>query len=160
MDSDEHKIVYFHTYSCSIVTLVPPHTPHHFTAFIICSSPFTYMHYVQHRLQHIVKLSTSMLFWHYQVGEAAGATSEACQLVDSCRSRLRAVAQAVATVDHRPRVLSLEGLTPLVLGALSPPLLPRAAWGEWRPGDETTPSHCYKLLYCSVNCSIYAGLVI
>lgn len=73
-----------------------------------------------------------------QVGEAAGASDEACQLVDNCRTRLRRVAQAVAATESRPRVLSLEGLTPLVLGGQWLPDMKDLAGGvdEWQqPGD-------------------------
>lgn len=52
-----------------------------------------------------------------QVGHAAGAAQEAAALVERLRGRLRAVAAAVVGAPHRPRVLSLEGITPLVLGA-------------------------------------------
>ncbi len=43
--------------------------------------------------------------------------------MERLRSRLRAVAAAVAGAPRRPRVLSLEGITPLVLGAPPPPWL-------------------------------------
>lgn len=49
----------------------------------------------------------------------AGAVGEAARLVDRLRGRLRSVAAAVAKGQHRPRVLSLEGLKPLCLGGLS-----------------------------------------
>jgi ABC-type hemin transport system substrate-binding protein len=51
-----------------------------------------------------------------QVGHAAGVAHEAAVLVEQLRARLRAVAAAVAPAQRRPRVLSLEGITPLVLG--------------------------------------------
>ena len=50
-----------------------------------------------------------------QIGYAAGAFADAAALVERSRSRLRAVATAVAK-ERRPRVLSLEGVEPLVLG--------------------------------------------
>ena len=55
-----------------------------------------------------------------RVGCAADVESEALQLVDNLQARLRKVAGQVAKAK-RPRVLSLEGLEPLVLG--TPPLL-------------------------------------
>lgn len=58
-----------------------------------------------------------------QVGHVAGVAAEATAVVDKLRARLRAVAVAVAQAPRRPRVLSLEGLTPLVLGAPFPPSL-------------------------------------
>lgn len=51
-----------------------------------------------------------------QVGCAAGVEDEAVQLVDRLQSRLRRVAGLVSASSSRPRVLSLEGLQPLVLG--------------------------------------------
>jgi hypothetical protein len=51
-----------------------------------------------------------------QVGHAAGVAHEAAVLVERLRARLRAAAAAVAPAQRRPRVLSLEGITPLVLG--------------------------------------------
>lgn len=56
-----------------------------------------------------------------QVGHAAGVAHEAAVLVEQLRVRLRAVAAAVAPAQRRPRVLSLEGITPLVLGQ----------WEQW-----------------------------
>ena len=52
-----------------------------------------------------------------RVGCAADVEAEALQLVDALQARLRAVARAVAKAP-RPKVLSLEGLQPLVLGQL------------------------------------------
>ena len=54
-----------------------------------------------------------------QVGCAAGVESEALQLVDSLQLRLRSIGRQVAAAPVRPRVLSLEGLQPLVLGRSS-----------------------------------------
>ena len=54
------------------------------------------------------------------MGRAAEAEEAAVQLVGSLRARLRRVAGLVAG-RRRPRVLSLEGLDPLCLGAASPP---------------------------------------
>ena len=55
--------------------------------------------------------------FEWQVGSAAGAAAEAAELVDRCRMRLRAVAYLVAK-EHRPRILSLESVEPLVIGEL------------------------------------------
>eukprot|EP00898_Chlorokybus_atmophyticus_P003274 jgi/Chlat1/3948/Chrsp26S04208 len=59
-----------------------------------------------------------MLDTIHQIGDAVGAENRATALVDSLKSRLDAIAQAVASVPSgfRPRVLSLEGLSPIVLG--------------------------------------------
>lgn len=51
-----------------------------------------------------------------QVGCAAGVEEEALQLVDRLQSRLRRIVGQVAASPSRPKVLSLEGLQPLVLG--------------------------------------------
>ena len=48
-----------------------------------------------------------------QVGQAAGAGSEAVKLVDRVRARLRAVARDVVACTHRPRVLILTSTEPL-----------------------------------------------
>ena len=52
------------------------------------------------------------------MGCAAGVEDEALRLVDCLQHRLRGVARQVAKAK-RPKVLSLEGLQPLVLGKLS-----------------------------------------
>lgn len=73
-----------------------------------------------------------------EIGEAAGVSGEAERLVQRLRTRLRAVATAVATAPHRPRVLSLEGLKPLVLGGGWIPEMRRLAGGldpSQEPGD-------------------------
>ena len=53
-----------------------------------------------------------------RVGCAADVEAEAVQLVDSLQARLRRVVGLVAKAK-RPKVLSLEGLEPLVLGMLT-----------------------------------------
>lgn len=53
-----------------------------------------------------------------RVGCAADVEAEALQLVDSLQARLRRVVGMVAKAK-RPKVLSLEGLEPLVLGMLT-----------------------------------------
>ena len=58
-----------------------------------------------------------------QVGCAAGVEEEAVQLVDRLQSRLRRVVGQVAASSSRPKVLSLEGLQPLVLGKYSDSVL-------------------------------------
>ena len=51
----------------------------------------------------------------YQVGVVAKVEAEALQLIESLQNRMRAVGRQVAGAK-RPKVLSLEGLQPLVLG--------------------------------------------
>ena len=50
------------------------------------------------------------------VGQAAGAPDQARTLVASLQARVRAVAVQAAHARHRPRLLSLEGVNPLVAG--------------------------------------------
>jgi iron complex transport system substrate-binding protein len=50
------------------------------------------------------------------VGQAAGAQEQARTLVASLEARVHAVASTAAQAHHRPRLLSLEGVQPLVAG--------------------------------------------
>jgi iron complex transport system substrate-binding protein len=50
------------------------------------------------------------------VGQAAGAPDQARALVASLEARVHAVASTAAHAHHRPRLLSLEGVQPLVAG--------------------------------------------
>lgn len=52
-----------------------------------------------------------------QVGAAAEVAAEAVRCVDGLRERLRQAAASVAGAPSRPRVLLLESLQPLTLGA-------------------------------------------
>lgn len=54
-----------------------------------------------------------------QVGGAAGAAgaAEAARLVDKLQARLRACAADVAAAQSRPRVMILQDLQPLTIGA-------------------------------------------
>uniref|UniRef100_A0A061S2I4 Cobyrinic acid a,c-diamide synthase n=1 Tax=Tetraselmis sp. GSL018 TaxID=582737 RepID=A0A061S2I4_9CHLO len=74
-----------------------------------------------------------------QVACVCGAPERAIPLVDSLRGRLRAVAAKVARSPRpRPRVVSLEGLVPLVLGGFWIPDIKRLAGGDevlQEPGD-------------------------
>ncbi len=51
-----------------------------------------------------------------RVGDAAGATAKAEELTKNLHDRVSAVANKVYTVPYKPRVLSLEGIDPLVAG--------------------------------------------
>jgi iron complex transport system substrate-binding protein len=71
------------------------------------------------------------------VGEAAGAQDRACTLVASLAARIDAVTARAAQARHRPRLLSLEGLHPLVAGGHWIPELKVLAGGRddlFRPG--------------------------
>jgi iron complex transport system substrate-binding protein len=50
------------------------------------------------------------------VGQAAGVPDRACTLVAALEARLRTVAAKVAHAQHRPRIVSFEGINPLVAG--------------------------------------------
>ena len=51
-----------------------------------------------------------------QVGETCGAQEPATNLVGELQSRVGAVRERLASVARRPRVFSLEGINPLVIG--------------------------------------------
>ena len=73
----------------------------------------------------------------HQVGQAAGAMETAAQLVKSLQRRVNAVAQALPPVAGQPRVFSLEGVNPLVVGGHWIPDLLQRAGGEisrFQPG--------------------------
>jgi iron complex transport system substrate-binding protein len=50
------------------------------------------------------------------VGQAAGVPDRACTLVASLEARLHVVAAKAAHAQHRPRLVSFEGINPLVAG--------------------------------------------
>jgi cobyrinic acid a,c-diamide synthase len=59
----------------------------------------------------------SDIFQHLiEIGSMCGAYKNAVQLVGSLRRRLRDVAQLVSKAEYRPRVISFEGISPLVIG--------------------------------------------
>ena len=51
-----------------------------------------------------------------QVGRACGAEGQAAQTVASMRERVQAVQDKLPSIARRPRVFSLEGINPLVVG--------------------------------------------
>lgn len=51
-----------------------------------------------------------------EVGEVCGATQEATKLVSSLQGRVQAITQALSDSTYRPRVFSLEGINPIVVG--------------------------------------------
>ena len=51
-----------------------------------------------------------------EVGEVCGATREARELVTSLRARVQSITQALNGATPRPRVFSLEGINPIVVG--------------------------------------------
>jgi iron complex transport system substrate-binding protein len=64
------------------------------------------------------------------VGQAAGVPDRACTLIAALETRLRAVAAKVAQAQHRPRLVSFEGLNPLVAGGHWIPELKILAGGQ------------------------------
>ena len=50
------------------------------------------------------------------VGQAAGVPDRACTLVAALQARIHAVASKAAQARHRPRLVSFEGINPLVAG--------------------------------------------
>lgn len=51
-----------------------------------------------------------------QVGEACGVAAESARLVESLQARVKSVQEQLAGVTRRPRVFSLEGINPMVIG--------------------------------------------
>jgi len=51
-----------------------------------------------------------------EVGQACGAEDSADRVVAGIRSRVQVIQEKLAPVTHRPRVFSLEGINPLVVG--------------------------------------------
>lgn len=73
----------------------------------------------------------------HRVGQAGGAEDKAKELVAALQARVDAVAAALPPLSRRPRVFSLEGVNPLVVGGhWIPDLLARAggAVGRFPPG--------------------------
>jgi iron complex transport system substrate-binding protein len=64
------------------------------------------------------------------VGHAAGAQGQARRLVASLQARVRAVTCQATRARHRPRLLSLEGVNPLVAGGHWIPELKTLAGGR------------------------------
>jgi iron complex transport system substrate-binding protein len=64
------------------------------------------------------------------VGQAAGAPDQARTLVASLQARVHAVAAKAAQAQHRPRLVSLEGVNPLVAGGHWIPELKTLAGGR------------------------------
>jgi iron complex transport system substrate-binding protein len=64
------------------------------------------------------------------VGQAAGAPDQAHTLVSSLQARVHAVASKAAQAQYRPRLVSLEGVNPLVAGGHWIPELKTLAGGR------------------------------
>ena len=73
-----------------------------------------------------------------QVGEACGAVDQAKTLVSCLERRVKAVQETLAPVIDRPRVFSLEGINPIVVGGHWIPDLIRVAGGD----QELYPPGC------------------
>ena len=73
-----------------------------------------------------------------EVGEVCNAGKAAAVLVDGLKKRVRIVEGALDSVEYRPRVFSLEGINPIVIGGhWIPDLLERAGGvrGPYLPGS-------------------------
>ena len=73
-----------------------------------------------------------------EVGEVCKAGNAATALVNGLKKRVRSVEDALASGEYRPRVFSLEGINPIVIGGhWIPDLLERAggARGPYPPGS-------------------------
>ena len=75
-----------------------------------------------------------------QVGEACEASFEAAGLVSELKRRVQAVEDALAGIARKPRVFSLEGINPLVIGGHWIPDLLRRAGGNMDVYDSGCPA--------------------
>jgi iron complex transport system substrate-binding protein len=73
-----------------------------------------------------------------RVGEVCGAVPAAARLVEHLETRVRQVQDKLAPVLHRPRVFSLEGINPIVIGGHWIPDLLQLAGGR----QELYPPGC------------------
>jgi iron complex transport system substrate-binding protein len=73
-----------------------------------------------------------------QVGEVCGVTAESARLVESMKARVKSVQGKLAGVAQRPRVFSLEGINPIVIGGHWIPDLLELAGGR----QELYPPGC------------------
>ncbi len=51
-----------------------------------------------------------------EIGDACGASSNAIRLVQGLQDRVEAVTQRIKGIEQRPKVFSLEGINPIVVG--------------------------------------------
>ncbi len=75
-----------------------------------------------------------------RVGTATGAEDKAEQIVSEMQNRIDQIASRTAEVDHRPRVLHLEWVDPLMCGGHWVPEMVEMAGGENCFGDKETGS--------------------
>jgi iron complex transport system substrate-binding protein len=73
-----------------------------------------------------------------QVGEACGAAVDAARLLEGLKARVKSVQGKLAGVTRRPRVFSLEGINPIVIGGHWIPDLLELAGGR----QELYPPGC------------------
>jgi iron complex transport system substrate-binding protein len=74
----------------------------------------------------------------YQVGEVCGATPAAAKLVEGLKARVQHVQDRLASVAYHPKVFSLEGINPIVIGGHWIPELLQLAGGR----QELYPPGC------------------
>ena len=65
-----------------------------------------------------------------QIGDVCGAPGEASKLVEDLRDRVRLITQRLNGIEHLPRVFSLEGINPIVVGGHWIPDLLKLAGGR------------------------------
>ena len=65
-----------------------------------------------------------------EIGDACGAPGEASILVEDLRDRVRLITQRLNGIEHLPRVFSLEGINPIVVGGHWIPDLLKLAGGR------------------------------
>ena len=65
-----------------------------------------------------------------QIGDVCEAPYDAHKLVEGLRNRVRFITQRLKGIEHRPRVFSLEGINPIVVGGHWIPDLLRLAGGR------------------------------
>lgn len=64
------------------------------------------------------------------IGEVCGAPGEADKLVESLLDRVEVISQRLNGIEHRPRVFSMEGINPIVVGGHWIPDMLRLAGGR------------------------------
>ena len=79
------------------------------------------------------KTLEEILYSFLQVGEACGAVQQAKGLVGGLRERVESISQAMSGARRNPRVFSLEGINPLVIG------------GHWIPDLLNLAGGCQEL---------------
>ena len=95
----------------------------------------------------------SDVFQHLiEIGSTCGVYENAVQLVTNLRHRLRSVASLVSRAEYQPRVISFEGISPLVLGGHWLPEMKTLAGGSdplQEPGSPAQRVNWQKVRACA-----------